>query len=580
MGIVSLGMDGLPVRYEFSAPFEILSSGPGFWGGPGTLTELPGNVLEGVDGDGIIRFLGAYTSISRTAPDSEFWHGFTVGIAGTAPGLSGNQTVVLRVQDDHGGVALQSFQVTVAPARLYNYTMTANDADGDRLTYALLSAPDGMSIDPATGLVQWTPLASQVGTSLVTLAVADPAGAQGLQRFALTVNVNQAPRIASTPPAVVTAGLPYRYDLQANDPDGGHLNFTLTSGPAGMTVDALGRVSWSPGGSDLGTQHVVLTVADDQGAAAPQAFDVQVVADTQAPKINLTVGAGRVNVGSDVTFTVTATDNVKVQQLTLTVAGTPVGLDANGSATVPMDAVGLISVVAGATDPAGNTSTATASVRVVDPTDAQGPMVRITSPGTDATVTSLTQIVGTATDPHLEFYRVDYAPFDQVDMNNLAQSTAHFVAIAQGNAPVTDGVLGTFDPTMLLSDAYVIRVLAQNVNGNVTAQGIVLNVSGNLIFPARGPTSYWRAGGPGRGRPGICRPGDGRGGGVTWHDQRRPQEEDGPEAVAQGPPQPDDQEAGRRTQQGIGRRLGAYTRGPQARGMHQDVEKQDVGKHV
>lgn len=84
MAILSLGQAGRAVSYNFNAPFDVLSFGPGYWGA-GTLTELPGNVLQGVEGHGTIQFLGTYSSISWTTPTSEFWHGFTVGTASVVP---------------------------------------------------------------------------------------------------------------------------------------------------------------------------------------------------------------------------------------------------------------------------------------------------------------------------------------------------------------------------------------------------------------------------------------------------------------------------------------------------------------
>lgn len=79
MAIVSLGQPGVKVRYNFDAPFQVLSCGPGYWGGPGTLVGLPGNVLEGEEGHGVIQFQGTFTSISWTVSPYEYWHGFTLG---------------------------------------------------------------------------------------------------------------------------------------------------------------------------------------------------------------------------------------------------------------------------------------------------------------------------------------------------------------------------------------------------------------------------------------------------------------------------------------------------------------------
>jgi hypothetical protein len=62
----------------FDTPFTVLSSGPGFWGSPGTLTNIDpvNHVLQGDEGHGTIQFIATYGSISFTSP---IWHGFTVG---------------------------------------------------------------------------------------------------------------------------------------------------------------------------------------------------------------------------------------------------------------------------------------------------------------------------------------------------------------------------------------------------------------------------------------------------------------------------------------------------------------------
>ena len=79
MAILSLGQPGLPVDYSFDQPFNVLSFGPGYWGGPGTLTDIGGNVLHGVEGHGVIQFQGMVSSITWTAAPSETWHGFQIG---------------------------------------------------------------------------------------------------------------------------------------------------------------------------------------------------------------------------------------------------------------------------------------------------------------------------------------------------------------------------------------------------------------------------------------------------------------------------------------------------------------------
>jgi hypothetical protein len=68
----------------FSAPIQLLSIGPGYWG-TGTVT-VAGNVMTSTSGEphGTLLMPGARSSFSFDSR-SEGWHGFTVGIAGTPP---------------------------------------------------------------------------------------------------------------------------------------------------------------------------------------------------------------------------------------------------------------------------------------------------------------------------------------------------------------------------------------------------------------------------------------------------------------------------------------------------------------
>jgi hypothetical protein len=82
-------------------------------------------------------------------------------------------------------------------AVLYSYQVfsTANP----QATYSLSTAPTGMSIDPGTGLVQWTPTGTQTGSIPVTV-VASNYAEQTSQSF--TINVTQSPPTIPTGLAV------------------------------------------------------------------------------------------------------------------------------------------------------------------------------------------------------------------------------------------------------------------------------------------------------------------------------------------------------------------------------------------
>lgn len=84
MAIVSLG-GGPETKWNFNAPFQILSQGAGFWGN-GPLTNPSGNTLAGREGHGTIQFIGTFTSISWSIENGESWAGFTVAVP--APGTA------------------------------------------------------------------------------------------------------------------------------------------------------------------------------------------------------------------------------------------------------------------------------------------------------------------------------------------------------------------------------------------------------------------------------------------------------------------------------------------------------------
>jgi MYXO-CTERM domain-containing protein len=84
MAIVSLGQTGAPTIYDFDSPFDIVSQGPGPFGGTNTsLVKLAGDRLEGREGNGTVQFDGTYSTFSWIVPTPENWHGFTFGIRTT-----------------------------------------------------------------------------------------------------------------------------------------------------------------------------------------------------------------------------------------------------------------------------------------------------------------------------------------------------------------------------------------------------------------------------------------------------------------------------------------------------------------
>lgn len=72
--------------------------------------------------------------------------------------------------------------------RLFSHTVRAVDADGDTLTYSLKSGPEGMTVNPRTGLVTWNVPLDFKGKAPFTVAVNDGKGAESTFVFDLDIS--------------------------------------------------------------------------------------------------------------------------------------------------------------------------------------------------------------------------------------------------------------------------------------------------------------------------------------------------------------------------------------------------------
>ena len=120
-----------------------------------------------------------------------------------------------------------------------------------------------MTIDADTGLVEFTPDATQIGEHGVSLQVTDGNRA-GTQTFVLEVRgPNVAPIFTSTPLLEATAGRKYYYNANAEDTD--ELTLSLLAAPVGMTIDPRsGVLTMVAEAAQIGDHHV--TVAGNRRA--------------------------------------------------------------------------------------------------------------------------------------------------------------------------------------------------------------------------------------------------------------------------------------------------------------------------
>ncbi|MCP4428251.1 MAG: hypothetical protein GY803_27495, partial [Chloroflexi bacterium] len=141
----------------------------------------------------------------------------------------------------------------------YDYTVTASGYPPP--TYTLVTAPIGMTIITATGVISWIPTITE--TVSVTVEAHNSSGFDS-QSFTITVTEQTAvsPLITTNPSTQISVGQTYTYDVDATgDPVP---TYTFAVSPPGMTIDeATGAISWAP--TTTGTFDVIVEARNAAG---------------------------------------------------------------------------------------------------------------------------------------------------------------------------------------------------------------------------------------------------------------------------------------------------------------------------
>jgi hypothetical protein len=213
------------------------------------------------------------------------------------------------------GVPPTSAQVGIA----YSYTPAVSDALSTALTFSITNMPGWATFNTATGELQGTPNADDVGaTKEIEIGVSDGVGIATVGPFRITVNTVPAatppaapPTISGTPPANVVAGQAYSFAPSASDPGGNALTFSIVNRPSWATFSTTtGQLTGTPTAANVGSYaNITISVSDGTLTASLPAFTVTVSTPvTDAPPTINGNPATSVNAGSAYSFTPSASD--------------------------------------------------------------------------------------------------------------------------------------------------------------------------------------------------------------------------------------------------------------------------------
>jgi hypothetical protein len=203
------------------------------------------------------------------------------------PPQSDEQSFEVTVHEANNPPVLSNVQPqTIDEGETFRIQVQALDPDTPPVPvrYSLgLGAPAGMTLDPATGDLEWSTTEDEgPATYVVTVTATETGGLSDTRSFGLTVQeVNQAPTLSAVPDWETVEGAVVAFRASAGDADrpAQKLTFSLADGaPAGAEIDPnTGDFLWSvPLDRGSATDAVTIVVTDSRpgSLAARQTFRI------------------------------------------------------------------------------------------------------------------------------------------------------------------------------------------------------------------------------------------------------------------------------------------------------------------
>ncbi|XP_072175569.1 uncharacterized protein [Diadema setosum] len=266
----------------------------------------------------------------------------------------GTRTITATATDAAGNTAQCTFLVTVVDAEpptaiCPNDVTSGTDVGKDYATVSWTN-PQGSDNSGSVESVSTDTAEGQfaIGSHVITVTVVDSAGLEGQCTFTVTVQDDEAP--------VLTCPDTIQATTDADAPTS-VVTWTVTVDDNSGETPTVTSLPPSGGSFAIGSHTVFASATDSSGNTGQCTFNVE-VSDAQAPTLScpsdITQPADQGAVTTTVTWSITATDN-SGESPTITSSHQP-GLYSLGS----------VSVVATATDSAGNAATCTFGLQVTD----------------------------------------------------------------------------------------------------------------------------------------------------------------------------------------------------------------------
>ncbi len=366
----------------------------------------------------------------------------------------------------------------------YEYAPRVVDVDpGDTVSFTLAAAPAGMTMT-ANGRLNWLP--DTEGSFQVSVIASDTIGFATPQSFTLLVGQPVVvPELVGQTEAAANTALTGANLLSGTVRNETHP--TIAAGSITSQTPIAGAVAEFGAAVDLivSTGPAPEDIDDDNDGFTENQGDCDDRSDAIAPGLDDGVGDGIDQDCDGIDGNLVLSEILVSPATTTVLAGQPVALMATGifENGTSQNLTGVVSWTNGPnfSSVTAGSFTAMASRDGIDATaiinvddrvagDTLPPVATIAAPVSNAPVTEPVDVTGSAGDANFLKYELAYAPAGETSYTTIVTSTT----------PVTDGVLGQFDPTLLVNDLYTIRLTVFDAGGNQSRSEVSVQVAGNM----------------------------------------------------------------------------------------------------
>jgi VCBS repeat-containing protein len=319
-------------------------------------------------------------------------------LSGTAPNLTytpnnnvtGSDSFTYRISDGSTNSALATVNITIAPGpntaptaiaqsvstaedTATPVTLTGSDADGDTLSFTVVTPPVHGTLSGIAPNLTYTPATNYSGDDTLWFKVNDGTVDSSLVVISMTVTAVNDPPVANAQSMAAVEATAKAIVLTGSDVEGASLTFAIVTAPAHGSLSGSGaNVSYTAAADYSGADSFTFRVNDGAANSAVATVSITVSA---APNATPTAIAQSVNVAEDaaldVTLVGTDTDN---DPLTYTVVtqpshGTLSGTAPNLTYKPATNYSGLDSFTFRVNDGEANSAAATVSINVTPVND-------------------------------------------------------------------------------------------------------------------------------------------------------------------------------------------------------------------